>query len=270
MNKAMTALAVVFLAGAAAGSAWAAQDVPEQAESRAERSYERPQRDGDSGSRPMREAPRAVEPPRAVEAPRAVEPPRVRYRGDGGERPGDRIQRNEPSGRPGGWTPGAEGGRDRGDRVAGDPRRDNGDRRADGRWENDPRRNDGRADRYRGDDWRRGDDRRGPDRRDWDRGDRRDRDHDRWERGRYPQAYYSSHRYRYAWRPPSGFYVRSWAFGEFLPRNWYGSDYWIADAWRYDLPLPPPGYDWVRVGYDALLVDEYTGRVVQVVRNVFW
>lgn len=190
----------------------------------------------------------------------------VRYRGDGGQRPGDARPRDGVVERPGVvQAPGR--GRD-GDRVRGD-----GDRRPDGRWDNDRR-----DDRGRGGDRRDWDDRRGSDRRDWDRGDRRDWDrydhrgggHSRWERGRYPQVYVNPHRYRYSWRPPSGFYVRSWAFGEFLPRSWYGPDYWIVDAWRYDLPLPPPGYDWVRVGYDALLIDEYSGRIVQVVRNVFW
>jgi Ni/Co efflux regulator RcnB len=34
--------------------------------------------------------------------------------------------------------------------------------------------------------------------------------------------------------------------------------------------MPPSGFDWVRVGYDAILVDAYTGQVVQVVRMVFW
>lgn len=114
------------------------------------------------------------------------------------------------------------------------------------------------------------------DRRVWDRqsGDRRDRDRrdDRrhWERGRYPPAYASSHRYRHAWRPPSGFYLRSWSFGEVYPRSWYGQGYWIVDAWQYDLPLPPPGYEWVRSGPDALLIDQFSGRIVQIVRDVFW
>jgi Ni/Co efflux regulator RcnB len=259
MMKAMTALAVVMLACAAAGSA-RAQDVPEREEtSRAERSHDRPHRDRDGGGRPVREAPRAAEAPRAEQAPRAVEPPRVRYRGDGGERPGDRPSRGGFAGQP-------DGARDIGRDRDGDRGRGDGDRRGDGRWDNDRR-----DDRGRGGDRRDWDDRRGSDRRDWDRGDRRNgAGYSRWERGRYPSVYVNPHRYRYSWRPPSGYYVRSWGFGEFLPRSWFGSGYWIVDAWRYDLPLPPPGYEWVRVGYDALLVDEFTGRIVQVVRNVFW
>ncbi|MBX3485675.1 RcnB family protein, partial [Phenylobacterium sp.] len=147
-----------------------------------------------------------------------------------------------------------------GARAGGQPRVQdrNGGGRPDARrdW-NDRRDNDRR-------DW----DRRGGDRRDWDRRD----DRQRWEYGRYPRAYVSAQRYRYihTWRPPSGFYVRVWNYGDFLPRGWFGPGYWLIDPWEYDLPLPPPGFDWVRVGDDALLVDQYTGRIVQVVRNVFW
>ena len=66
------------------------------------------------------------------------------------------------------------------------------------------------------------------------------------------------------------FYFRIWNYGEFLPSAWYGPDWYILDPWYYDLPLPPPGFDWVRVGDDAVMIDEYTGRIVQVVRDVFW
>lgn len=114
-------------------------------------------------------------------------------------------------------------------------------------------------------------DRRWDDRRDNDRwGDQRYDRYPRWRRDRYAPTYQSGYRHRHAWRPPYGYYDRNWGFGDVLPRGWYGSGYWLADPWRFDLPLPPPGFDWVRVGYDALLVDQYSGRVVQVVRNVFW
>jgi Ni/Co efflux regulator RcnB len=64
--------------------------------------------------------------------------------------------------------------------------------------------------------------------------------------------------------------VRSWQFGDFLPGGWFADPYWINDFNDYDLPYPPPGYEWVRVGPDALMVDRYTGRIVQVVRGIFW
>lgn len=72
------------------------------------------------------------------------------------------------------------------------------------------------------------------------------------------------------YRAPYGFYARSWGFGDFLPRGWYGEPYWIGDFINYDLPYPPPGFEWVRVGDDAIMVDQYTGRIVQVVRGIFW
>jgi hypothetical protein len=148
-----------------------------------------------------------------------------------------------------------------------------GDHRGDGnpgygdgrRWDGDRNGGSNNAGRH---DW----DRRGGDRQDgngWNRHDDRGRPH--WQQGRYPPVYRSHQRYRYGYyNPPIGFYAHSWAFGEILPRAWYGSDYLLEDWWNYGLPYPPPGYDWVRVGDDALLIDNYTGRVVQVVRDIFW
>lgn len=64
--------------------------------------------------------------------------------------------------------------------------------------------------------------------------------------------------------------MRSWTFGDFLPRTWWTPDYRLNNWWDYGLPIPPIGYEWVRVGDDALLVDIYTGRVVQVAYDIFW
>ena len=88
---------------------------------------------------------------------------------------------------------------------------------------------------------------------------------------RFPPVFWSQDRFRIgAYRPPYGYYVRTWGYGDFLPRGWYGQDYWIGDFLDYDLPYPPPGYEWVRVGGDALMIDRFTGRIVQVVRGIFW
>ena len=81
----------------------------------------------------------------------------------------------------------------------------------------------------------------------------------------------AQHRYRVgSYRPPYGYFVRSWGFGDFLPSGWFGPGYWVDDFYDYDLPYPPPGYHWVRVGADVLLVDDYSGRIVQVIRDMFW
>lgn len=278
MKYAVTALAVVFLASAGSVLAQERGDRPGRQERLEQR--DRPQRDGggpqrDRGERSQRdwgrrEAPVAREAPRPPEAaapPRAAEPrqsERPAYRGTGGQ-PRDAGRRGEER-----RQDGSREGRRDGDRRDWDGR---GDGRRDDRRDWD-RRGDDRRD-WNGRDRDRNDwDRRDRDRNDWDRRswDRRDdrRDHRRWERGRYPQVYVNPHRYRYNWRPPSGFYVRSWGYGEFFPRGWFGPGWWIVDPWRYDLPLPPPGFDWVRSGPDALLIDEYSGRIVQVVRNAFW
>jgi Ni/Co efflux regulator RcnB len=38
----------------------------------------------------------------------------------------------------------------------------------------------------------------------------------------------------------------------------------------YGLPYAPPGTEWVRYWNDAVLVDMYTGEVVDVIRDFFW
>jgi len=94
---------------------------------------------------------------------------------------------------------------------------------------------------------------------------------DHWQPGRYPPVFSAHHRFHVGrYHAPYGFFARSWGFGDILPRGWYGPDYFIDDFLDFDLPYPPPGYEWVRVGDDALMIDEYTGRIVQVVRGIFW
>jgi Ni/Co efflux regulator RcnB len=154
--------------------------------------------------------------------------------------------------------PGAERGQfDRRDgRVVGGPI-DRRDGRGDGRWDG---RGDGRGDnRWAGG---RGDGRDGRDH--WGRGEH-------WQAGRFPPVFWAQQRFHVGgYRAPYGFFVRSWGFGDILPRGWYGPDYFIDDFIDYDLPYPPPGYEWVRVGGDALMIDRFTGRIVQVVRGIFW
>jgi len=73
-----------------------------------------------------------------------------------------------------------------------------------------------------------------------------------------------------AYRQPAGFYVHRWTFGERLPIAFYARDYWIADFALYGLMAPWAGYEWVRVGDDALLVDVETGEVVRVEYGLFY
>lgn len=145
-----------------------------------------------------------------------------------------------------------------GDRRDGD-RRD-GDRRDDGRRDYDRR--DG--DRYNGD--RRDGDRRGyaqgyreGERREW-RDDRRNfqaaEGYGRW-RGA-PFIY------------PRGYGYRYYAPGAFLPRVFFGGNYWIGNPGFYQLPPAYGGTRWIRVGPDALLIRGYDGYVVRVIRGMFY
>jgi Ni/Co efflux regulator RcnB len=74
-----------------------------------------------------------------------------------------------------------------------------------------------------------------------------------------------------AYNRPNGWYAHRWVYGERLPGGWYGRDYWIGDYASFGLIDPPDdGYQWVRSGDDALLVDTDTGEVLQVEYGVFY
>lgn len=215
----------------------------------------------DQGPAPQAQA--APAPPQAREAPQAFAPQRqATSRADWAE--GVRRQRDAQAQgqqrqdfQPLRADPRAEQPRNGGgqsfDRNPGN--RDQGNRDQGNRNEGD--RN--RADQNRGDQNR------------WDNGRNGGYAGQQWQRGRFPPIYQSQQRFRIgSYRPPSGFYVRQWGFGDFLPRAWYGSQYYLSDFDYYGLPYPPPGFEWVRVGEDALLIDRFTGRIVQVVRYLFW
>jgi Ni/Co efflux regulator RcnB len=70
-------------------------------------------------------------------------------------------------------------------------------------------------------------------------------------------------------RPP-GWYPHRWVYGERLPRAFFAPDYFILDFAAYGLMAPWDGYEWVRYGDDALLVDVETGEVIRVEYDVFY
>ena len=76
--------------------------------------------------------------------------------------------------------------------------------------------------------------------------------------------------YAPAYRRPAGWYDHRWSFGEFLPAAFWARDYWLVDFADYDLPPPPYGAAWVRVGQDALLIDEDSGEIITVAYGVFY
>jgi hypothetical protein len=69
---------------------------------------------------------------------------------------------------------------------------------------------------------------------------------------------------------PFGWNYRRWSIGSFLYPSYYGSRYWMNDPWQYRLPPAYGPYRWVRYWDDALLVNIYTGEVVDVIHNFFW
>ena len=87
---------------------------------------------------------------------------------------------------------------------------------------------------------------------------RRHRDHNRsvFRLGRY----YDPYRYGY----------RRFSIGFSLFPSYYRSNYWLNDPWMYRLPPAYGPYRWVRYYNDALLVNIYTGQVVDVEYDFFW
>jgi Ni/Co efflux regulator RcnB len=73
-----------------------------------------------------------------------------------------------------------------------------------------------------------------------------------------------------AYSRPNGWYAHRWTFGEVLPALFWTHNYWLDDYSDFGLAPPPPGTVWVRDGYDALLIDQYSGEIVQVAYNAFY
>jgi hypothetical protein len=73
-----------------------------------------------------------------------------------------------------------------------------------------------------------------------------------------------------AYAYPRGFGYQYWAFGAFLPGVFLSQDYTLYQYWEYGLPAPPPGYHWIRVGPDALLVRYSDGYVLDAAYGLFY
>ena len=68
---------------------------------------------------------------------------------------------------------------------------------------------------------------------------------------------------------PRGWSYRRWTVGTLLPLLFLAEPYYVDYEWL-GLPPPPLGSRWVRYGSDALLVNQYTGRVEDAVYGVFY
>ena len=90
----------------------------------------------------------------------------------------------------------------------------------------------------------------------------------RWQRYRYSNrnlyrsgGYYAPYRnYRY----------NRLSIGIVLDSLFYSNRYWLSDPFQYRLPPAPYGTQWVRYYNDVVLVDVYTGEVIDVIENFFW
>lgn len=132
--------------------------------------------------------------------------------------------------------------------------------------------------------------------RDTDRHDWRDGDRNHWRDGRHASRDWGSRRWNRDWRqdrrrydwdryrnthrhvyrlgryhaPYGNYRYRHLSAGFFLDTIFFSSRYWIADPWHYRLPPAYGPYRWVRYYDDVLLVDIYTGEVVDVIHDFFW
>lgn len=82
----------------------------------------------------------------------------------------------------------------------------------------------------------------------------------------YRGVYYP--RIRMVWTAPPRWAPRRYVVGAIVPPVFLAAPY-IVDVVRYKLPAPPPGAAWVRVGEDLLLVDQATGRVLEVIDHAY-
>ncbi|WP_404481344.1 RcnB family protein [Novosphingobium sp. BL-52-GroH] len=206
----------------------------------------------------------------------------------GGTRNGEPVSRTNPAR---GNDVRVDRGNDRaGDRGRDDNRdrgqgwRDNDDRRGDnGRGDNRDRGqgwrgNDGRGGNDRGQGWQGNNDRRGDNDRWRGNGNNQSRNWDRngWRRdNRYDwQGYRDRNRSTYRigryYAPYQNYSYRRLGIGFSLGSMFYGNRYWINNPWQYRLPEVYGPYRWVRYYDDVLLVDIYSGQVVDVIYDFFW
>ena len=90
------------------------------------------------------------------------------------------------------------------------------------------------------------------------------------DRATYQHNYRAARSYHIGpYRRPPGWTAHRWGYGEILPRAYWAPQYLIGDYWLFGLEIPPVGYEWVRDGNDALLIDTSTGEILQVEYGAF-
>jgi hypothetical protein len=100
----------------------------------------------------------------------------------------------------------------------------------------------------------------------WNRNWRNDNRYD-WQRYRYSNRGLFSSRY---YAPYRNYRYNRLSIGLILGSAFYSDQYWLADPWQYRLPPAYDGTQWVRYYNDVLLVDVYTGEVIDVIYDFFY
>lgn len=91
-----------------------------------------------------------------------------------------------------------------------------------------------------------------------------------FDRAAYQHNFQAARAFRIGpYHRPAGWVDRRWGYGMILPRAYWGAPYLLADYWLFALEVPPAGYEWVRVGNDAVLVNTGTGEILQSEYGVF-
>lgn len=101
----------------------------------------------------------------------------------------------------------------------------------------------------------------------YDKHDRRG-DHRHWDDRRGGRDYRQGYRDGYrdgprAWAPPP----HRWARGDRLPHYHRGGYYVVSDWHAHRLHRPRPGYQWVQVGSEYLLVAIASGIITSIILN---
>ncbi len=90
------------------------------------------------------------------------------------------------------------------------------------------------------------------------------------DRGAYQHNFQAARSFHIGpYQRPPGWVERRWAYGQILPRGFWGPQYILADYWLFGLEVPPAGFEWVRYGADTLLINIENGEILQAEYGVF-
>ena len=107
------------------------------------------------------------------------------------------------------------------------------------------------------------------DRRDTSRWTNNWRNDNRYDWRRYRDQHRSTFRIG-LYFDPFGYSYNRFGIGSYMYPGYYQSNYWINDPWQYRLPPAYGPYRWIRYHNDALMIDTWTGEVVDVIYGFFW